>query len=112
MKALPSNLEQAHFGGSQWAHCCWQGRTYLCKRLDLSTKTAIVRPVDVKYYTSIREHQDIYVVGGAAAYPSPEVAPSFFQVCSQAVADCTRPALRFGLQHLDHAANNKGSNSL
>ena len=51
-----------------------QGRTYLCKKLDLTTKTAIVRPVDVKYYTSIREHVDINVVGGRAAYPSPEVS--------------------------------------
>lgn len=51
-------------------------------KLDLSTKTAHVKPVDVKYYTSIREHTDIYVVGGAAAYPSPEVPllPSSF-VC-------------------------------
>lgn len=50
-----------------------QGRTYLCKKLDLQTKIAVVRPVDVKYYTSIREHQDIFVVGGSAVYPSPEV---------------------------------------
>lgn len=42
-------------------------------KLDLSTKTAHVKPVDVKYYTSIREHTDIYVVGGSAAYPTPEV---------------------------------------
>ncbi len=43
-------------------------------KLDLSTKTAHVKPVDVKYYTSIREHTDIYVVGGSAAYPTPEVS--------------------------------------
>ena len=43
-------------------------------KLDLGKKTAHVKPVDVKYYTSIREHTDIYVVGGAAAYPSPEVS--------------------------------------
>ena len=39
----------------------------------MQTKVAVVRPVDVKYYTSIREHQDIFVVGGSAVYPSPEV---------------------------------------
>ena len=43
-------------------------------KLDLSNKTAHVKPVDVKYYTSIREHTDIFVVGGSAAYPSPEAS--------------------------------------
>ncbi len=28
-----------------------QGRTYLCKKLDLDAKVAVVRPAEVKYYT-------------------------------------------------------------
>jgi hypothetical protein len=28
-----------------------QGRTYLCKKLDLDSRVAVVRPADVKYYT-------------------------------------------------------------
>lgn len=28
-----------------------QGRTYLCKKLDLDARVAVVRPADVKYYT-------------------------------------------------------------
>jgi hypothetical protein len=31
-----------------------QGRTYLCRRLDLDSRVALVRPADVKYYTSVR----------------------------------------------------------
>ena len=30
----------------------YQGRTYLCKRLDVGARVAVVRPVQVKYYTA------------------------------------------------------------
>lgn len=47
-----------------------QGRTYLCKKLDLDSKVATVRPADLKYYTKVRDMCDIHVVGGRLAFPS------------------------------------------
>eukprot|EP00192_Tetraselmis_astigmatica_P001777 CAMPEP_0117690540 /NCGR_PEP_ID=MMETSP0804-20121206/25183_1 /TAXON_ID=1074897 /ORGANISM="Tetraselmis astigmatica, Strain CCMP880" /LENGTH=1807 /DNA_ID=CAMNT_0005503597 /DNA_START=438 /DNA_END=5863 /DNA_ORIENTATION=- len=46
-----------------------QGRSFLCKSLDLSKREAVVRPVDVQYYTKTRDFTDVHVVGGALAYP-------------------------------------------
>ena len=45
-----------------------QGRTYLCKKLDLGSKVAMVRAADLKYYT--RDFTDVHVVGGRSAYPT------------------------------------------
>ena len=45
-----------------------QGRTYLCKRLDLGAKLAVVRPADLKYYTKTRDFCDVHVVGGRALF--------------------------------------------
>ena len=48
-----------------------QGRTYLCKRLDLDHRLAVVRPANLKYYTRPRDFTDVFVVGGhRAAYPA------------------------------------------
>ena len=47
-----------------------QGRTYLCKKLDLSTKVAVVRPADLKYYTKTRDFTDVHVIGGRKAFAS------------------------------------------
>eukprot|EP00891_Asterochloris_glomerata_P009914 jgi/Astpho2/9914/e_gw1.00152.3.1_t len=46
----------------------FQGRTYLCKKLDLASKVAVVRPADLKYYTKTRDFCDVDVTGGHAAY--------------------------------------------
>ena len=46
-----------------------QGRTYLCKKLDLGSKVAMVRSADLKYYTKTRDFTDVHVVGGHTAYP-------------------------------------------
>ena len=46
-----------------------QGRTYLCKKLDLGSKVAMVRAADLKYYTKTRDFTDVHVVGGHTAYP-------------------------------------------
>ena len=46
-----------------------QGRTYLCKKLDLGQKVATVRAADLKYYTKTRDFTDVHVVGGHTAYP-------------------------------------------
>ena len=55
--------------------CPAQGRTYLCKRLDLGARVATVRPADLKYYTKTRDFTDVYVIGGRKAYASHAVRP-------------------------------------
>ena len=56
-----------------WLGLSWdwgvQGRTYLCKKLDLGSKVAMVRAADLKYYTKTRDFTDVHVVGGHTAYP-------------------------------------------
>ena len=52
-----------------------QGRTYLCKRLDLGERLAVVRPADLKYYTKTRDFCDVHVIGGRALLPH-NVSPS------------------------------------
>lgn len=54
------------YDGAIYMH---QGRTYLCKRLDVQAQQAIVRPVDVKYYTVVVDITDVHVCGGRLAYP-------------------------------------------
>jgi len=46
----------------------YQGRTYLCKKLDLGGRVATVRPADLKYYTKTRDFTDVHVLGLRAAY--------------------------------------------
>lgn len=41
-----------------------QGKTYLVKQLDLSSKIAWCQQADVKYYTKTRDYTDIHVIGG------------------------------------------------
>lgn len=41
-----------------------QGKTYLVKHLDLSSKIAWCHEADLKYYTKTREYTDIHVIGG------------------------------------------------
>ena len=50
------------YEGAVYLH---QGRTYLCTKLDLGRRLAIVRPADLKYYTKIRDFTDVHVTGGA-----------------------------------------------
>lgn len=47
-----------------------QGKTYLVKNLDLSTKIASCQEADLKYYTKTRDYTDIEIVGGHIAYPA------------------------------------------
>ena len=69
----------ACFFSRMQGHVHMQGRTYLCKKLDLSSKVAVVRPADLKYYTKTRDFTDVYVVGGKTAYQKPKVchAPAY-----------------------------------
>ncbi|CAK9147912.1 unnamed protein product [Ilex paraguariensis] len=47
-----------------------QGKTYLVKDLDLSSKIALCQEADLKYYTKTRDYTDIHVIGGEIAYPA------------------------------------------
>ena len=44
-----------------------QGRSYLCKRLDLERRLAVVCPANLKYYTKIIDHCDISLVANHRA---------------------------------------------
>eukprot|EP00268_Persea_americana_P046729 TRINITY_DN4827_c0_g1_i4.p1 TRINITY_DN4827_c0_g1~~TRINITY_DN4827_c0_g1_i4.p1 ORF type:complete len:647 (-),score=103.78 TRINITY_DN4827_c0_g1_i4:92-2032(-) len=63
---------QQVYEGAVYMH---QGRTYLVKALDLSTKIAYCQEADLKYYTKTRDYTDIHVIGGDLAYPAkvPEI---------------------------------------
>lgn len=63
-----------------------QARPYLCKKLDLSARVALVRPADVKYYTKVADYQDVHVTGGKCAYPlaSSLGAPNTSVTCASA----------------------------
>lgn len=41
-----------------------QGKTYLVKDLDLSSKIAWCQQADLKYYTKTRDYTDIHITGG------------------------------------------------
>ncbi|KAL8492390.1 hypothetical protein ACS0TY_023834 [Phlomoides rotata] len=47
-----------------------QGKTYLVKHLDISSKTAWCQQADVNYYTKTRDYTDIHVIGSNIAYPA------------------------------------------
>ena len=64
-----------------------QGRTYLCKRLDLDERLAVVRPANLKYYTRPRDFTDIFVVGGhRAAYPAEVPSQEHERSCLELLA--------------------------
>ena len=44
-----------------------QGRSYLCKRLDLDRRLAVVCPANLKYYTKVIDHCDISLVANHRA---------------------------------------------
>lgn len=60
---------KAFFQLYEGAVCLHQGKTYLVKVLDLSSKLAFCQRADLKYYTKTRDCTDIHVVGGDVAYP-------------------------------------------
>ncbi|KAK2075786.1 hypothetical protein QBZ16_001527 [Prototheca wickerhamii] len=53
------------YDGAVYMH---QGRTYICKKLDLDGRVAIVRPADLKYYTALSDFTTVHVVGGRPAF--------------------------------------------
>lgn len=65
-----------------------QGRTYLCKQLDLGSKVAVVRPADVKYYTKTVDFVDVLVTGGNVAFPAEASAFLVYTLCCLCLAFC------------------------
>lgn len=51
---------QVHDGSTYF----FQGRTYLCRKLDLEARVALMRPVNVKYYTKPVDFTAVQVIGG------------------------------------------------
>jgi hypothetical protein len=49
----------------------FQGRSYLCRRLDLERRVAEVAPADVRYFTTVVDRTDVHVCGGNVAYAVP-----------------------------------------
>eukprot|EP00890_Picochlorum_soloecismus_P000885 jgi/Picsp_1/1798/NSC_05266-R1_atp-dependent rna helicase len=45
-----------------------QGKTFICKSIDLEAKVAIVRPTDVKYYTTTIDYTDVHITGAHNAF--------------------------------------------
>lgn len=46
-----------------------QGKAYLVKELDISSKIAVCQEADLKYYTKTRDYTDIHVIGGNIVRP-------------------------------------------
>jgi hypothetical protein len=61
MPCLPSSKRTP----SWWHHSLTP--SHPVQALDLSSRVAIVRPVDVKYYTKVRDYTDIHVTGETPA---------------------------------------------
>jgi DEAD/DEAH box helicase domain-containing protein len=49
----------------------FQGRSYLCRRVDLSSRVAEVVPADVRYWTKVVDLTNVHVLGGNVAYDVP-----------------------------------------
>lgn len=61
-----------------------QGKTYLVKDLDLSSKIAWCQQADLKYYTKTRDYTDIHITGGNIAYPARNSNIQFARTTAQA----------------------------
>jgi ATP-dependent helicase YprA (DUF1998 family) len=49
------------YEGAVYMH---QGKTYLCRSLDIAAKVALCQEADLKYYTKTRDFTDVHVLGG------------------------------------------------
>lgn len=89
--ATGATLEQIEESKAFWevydgAVYMFQGRSFLCRRVDLTTRIAEVSPSDVRYYTTTVDYQDIHVVGGHVAYTQPPAGahPATSARCNEA----------------------------
>ncbi|GFY85675.1 UBQ, helicase-c and DEAD-like helicase domain-containing protein [Actinidia rufa] len=85
------------YDGAVYMH---QGKTYLVKELDISTKIAWCQVADLKYYTKTRDYTDVHVIGGDIAVWI-RVPQSI-----QAAVEIEKLSFRAGLHAAGHALLN------
>ncbi|KAK4395736.1 ATP-dependent helicase hrq1 [Sesamum angolense] len=81
-----------------------QGKTYLVKHLDLSSKIAWCQQADVNYYTKTRDSTDIHVIGGDIAYPA-SITNDQFQRTSAQTHICKVTTTWFGFRRIWRRSN-------
>ncbi|OMO72725.1 hypothetical protein COLO4_27492 [Corchorus olitorius] len=91
------------YDGAVYMH---QGRTYLVKDLDLSSKIAYCEKAVVDYYTKTRDYTDIQIIGGKFAYPARVSKDNLPRTTAQA-NPCSVTTTWFGFHR-----KRKGSNQI
>ncbi|KAH6797259.1 UBQ protein [Perilla frutescens var. hirtella] len=81
-----------------------QGKTYLVKHLDLSSKVAWCQQADLKYYTKTRDYTDIHVIGGDIAYPA-RIANGEFAKTNAQTHICKVTTTWFGFRRIWRRSN-------
>ncbi|KAK9684448.1 hypothetical protein RND81_10G210900 [Saponaria officinalis] len=81
-----------------------QGKTYLVKELDVSSKVAVCQKADLKYYTKTRDYTDIDVVGGHLAYP-PRASKTEVGATTATTTSCKVTTTWFGFRRICKGSN-------
>ncbi|CAH9142638.1 unnamed protein product [Cuscuta epithymum] len=81
-----------------------QGKTYLVKEMDLSSKIAWCQEADLKYYTKTRDLTDIHITGGNIAYPARNLNVPFARTTARAQF-CRVTTTWFGFRRLWKKSN-------
>ncbi|KAL9231532.1 hypothetical protein vseg_006752 [Gypsophila vaccaria] len=81
-----------------------QGKTYLVKELNVSSKVAVCQRADLKYYTKTRDYTDINVVGGYLAYP-PRDSTTQFGATAAITTSCKVTTTWFGFRRICKGSN-------
>lgn len=81
-----------------------QGKTYLVKELDTSSKIALCQEADLKYYTKTRDYTDIHVGGGDVAYPASVSEKQLSKTTAQAHS-CKVTTTWFGFRRIWKGSN-------
>ncbi|XP_052179603.1 uncharacterized protein LOC127792955 [Diospyros lotus] len=89
------------YEGAVYMH---QGKTYLVKELDISSKLAFCHVADLKYYTKTRDYTDVHVIGGEIAYPARISRIQFPRTTAQANA-CQVTTTWFGFYRIWRGSN-------
>uniref|UniRef100_A0A0E0LN37 Helicase C-terminal domain-containing protein n=1 Tax=Oryza punctata TaxID=4537 RepID=A0A0E0LN37_ORYPU len=96
------------YDGAVYMH---QGVNYLVEELDLSSRTAFCRKVDLKYYTKTRDYTDINVLGGEFAHLPPSTCKTNQVKTTAQANDCKVTTKWFGFYRI-WKSNNKISDSI
>ncbi|KAK9278899.1 hypothetical protein L1049_028480 [Liquidambar formosana] len=81
-----------------------QGKTYLVKDLDISSKIALCQVADLKYYTKTRDYTDIHVISGDIAYPA-RVSENKFPKTTAQTHNCKVTTTWFGFRRIWRGSN-------